>query len=199
MASPHASPTLGAKHIALLGLVAEEPIHAYGLEDKIRKRHMTEWTEIGFSSIYRVLSQLEDGGQIQSRLEHEGQGATRKIYSVNPSGREALTKGVLDLLGSFRPVRNPFQVGIAFIAHAPHDEAVARLRARLLEVEGWLEQLSALSIDPAAASCGTPAVGRQLVLDHAWRHVRVEREFLLHALAVLTRSDGDAPDPQEVT
>ena len=112
-ANQNPNPTIAEKHLVLLGLIAEEPIHAYGLEEKIRNRYMTEWTEIGFSSIYRVLSQLEDNGLVDSRLEHEGQGATRKVYSLNPLGQASLTRGVLEHLGHFRPVKNPFLVALA--------------------------------------------------------------------------------------
>lgn len=39
------------KELVVLALVSEEPIHAYGLEEKIRARQMTDWTAISFSSI----------------------------------------------------------------------------------------------------------------------------------------------------
>jgi DNA-binding PadR family transcriptional regulator len=197
------NPTIAEKHVVLLGLIAEEPIHAYGLEEKIRNRYMTEWTEIGFSSIYRVLSQLEDDGLIESRLEHEGQGATRKVYTIKDSGRALLTRGVLEHLGRFRPVKNPFLVALAYISHAPRAEAVARLRARLAEVDGWVTQLAAITGDDALrtarlASCDDSAIGKVLVLDHAIRHLRVEREFLAEALEVLSRSVGENPPSKEV-
>ena len=40
---------------------------------------MTDWTNISISSIYRVLSGLQDKGLIETTLEHEGQALVREI------------------------------------------------------------------------------------------------------------------------
>lgn len=177
------------KHVVLLGLIAEEPIHAYGLEEKIRTRYMAEWTAIGFSSIYRVLSQLEERGLVESELQHEGQGATRKVYTINDVGRRVLANAVLDHLGDFRPLKNPFQVGIAFLVHAPADRVVEQLEKRTQEVDRWIEQLS--SFDHA---CTEAPLNKVLILNHAMRHLRAERDFLADALRLL----APAPADQEV-
>lgn len=170
--------TPNEKQLVMLGLLAEEPIHAYGLEEKIRSRYMTEWTEIGLSSIYRVLTQLEEQKLIDSHLEHEGQGATRKVYTINPSGREVLATAVLDHLGKVRPVKNPFQVGLAFLAFAPRDQVVGQLQRRTGELDRWVQELSTARDAP----CQRSPLSKRLVLDHALRHLRTEREFLTDAM-----------------
>lgn len=167
------------KQLVMLGLLAEEPIHAYGLEEKIRSRYMTEWTEIGLSSIYRVLSQLEERTLIDSHLEHEGQGATRKVYTINPAGREALAAAVLDHLGNVRPVKNPFQVGLAFLAYAPRDQVRDQLKRRTGELDRWVQELSVAKDPP----CQRSPLSKRLVLEHAIRHLRTEREFLTDAMS----------------
>ena len=83
------------KETVLLGLLAEEASHAYGLEEKIRARQMENWTPIGFSSIYRLLSGLEERGFIEGRSEQGGQGASRKVYALTNSGHRVLAEGVL--------------------------------------------------------------------------------------------------------
>lgn len=180
--------TINEKQTVLLGLIAEEPIHAYGLEDKIRSRYMTEWTAIGFSSIYRVLGQLEDIGLIDSHLEHEGQGATRKVFTINDRGRSALANAVLALLGDVRPLNNPFQVGLAFLVHAPRQQVVEQLRRRTAELERWVRELSVLANQP----CADPPLSKRLILDHAMRHLRVEQEFLDEALRLVAEKE-EAP------
>ena len=58
--------------LALLSLIVEQPRHAYEIEQVIEERNMRYWTEIGFSSIYRLLSKQENcpagsrGGQVVS-------------------------------------------------------------------------------------------------------------------------------------
>lgn len=181
LALTDSKPAIHEKHVVLLGLIAEEPVHAYGLEDKIRKRYMTEWTAIGFSSIYRGLAQLEERGLIDSRLEHEGQGATRKVYEINETGRGVLADAVLDHLGTVRPLVNPFHVGLAFVVHAPREQVLERLRKRGEELERWIRDLGALE-DPA---CGGPSLNKVLVLDNAMRHLKAEREFLNDAMRLI--------------
>lgn len=188
-----APPPVGEKHVVILGLIAEEPIHAYGLEDKIRSRYMNEWTDIGFSSIYRVLSQLEEKGLIDSRLEHEGQGATRKVYALNQAGLDALRLGVLSHLATVNPIKNPFQVGLAFVAHVPRNELIERLRARRVEVDRWMQRVTAFlpdappqsGVSRSAVMCADCDLGRSLVLDHAIRHIHAERAFLDDTLTAL--------------
>ena len=123
------------KEVILLGLIAEEPIHAYGLEEKIRIRQMDLWTTIGFSSIYRVLAQLEDKGLIDTRLEHEGQGATRKVHQINDAGRRALAQGVLSHIAPMKPVKNPFAVALAYITHAPKTRVIQLITERIQQAE----------------------------------------------------------------
>ena len=50
--------------LTLLGLLVEKPRHGYELEEVIAERGMREWTEIGFSSIYYLLTKLRDRGLI---------------------------------------------------------------------------------------------------------------------------------------
>jgi len=173
------------RQVVLLGLLAEEPMHAWGLEDKIQQRFMKEWTAIGFSSIYRGLAQLEERGLIDSRLEHTGRAATRKVYSINRHGRNLLADAVLDHLGDVRPIKNPFQLGLAFLVHAPRDQVVQRLQARITEIHRWIEELSSFQ-EPGSTDQPLP---KTLVLDHAMRHLRAEQAFVDDALRLIARAE----------
>ena len=192
-------PEVTEKQVVLLGLIAEEPIHAYGLEEKIRERRMDQWTEIGFSSIYRVLRQLQDQGLIETELRHEGQGATRKVHRINPAGRAALARGVLERVSGVRPLKNPFQVALAYLVHAPYAEAVARLEQRRDEVVDVLEQIVAIeqmhSGGPLPDEEPSRTQRRQtcvhLMFDHMRHHIEAEQRFIEAALRFL-EEQGDA-------
>ena len=58
----------------VLGLVAEMPRHGYQLEQVIEERGMREWTQIGFSSIYFVLSKLETMKLVAAKRPAEAKG-----------------------------------------------------------------------------------------------------------------------------
>jgi len=121
---------LSDKELALLGLVAEEPCHAYRLQGKIRERSMERWTLLSLSSVYRVLCGLEKKGLIDTRLEHEGQGPTRKVHELTAAGAVALGKAVLQRLSSSSGPPSPLQVALANVAFVDPLEAAEALKAR---------------------------------------------------------------------
>ena len=196
------------KEITLLGLISEEPIHAYGIEEKIRSRQMDLWTEIGFSSIYRVLARLEENGLIEANLEHVGQGATRRVFTINENGRGVLSQGVLDRLSSVTPLKNPFCIGLVNITQAPYDLVLANLEERavmLNDVEGELQDiergfLARMDSEEQAEVKGggkgdLRRRGRltvKLIFDHTKRHIRAEREFVEDTIRFLTQEGDEA-------
>jgi len=194
--------SVSEKEVILLGLIAEEPIHAYGLEEKIRQRQMELWTTIGFSSIYRVLAQLEDKGLIETQLEHEGQGATRKVHRINQNGLRALAQGVLDHILPAQPVKNPFSVALAYLTHAPKDRLIQVLTERVQQVEAAAIQMSqlkerilaAVQVDERFAAADNPQLHKRrvelvvrLLLDNASVHMQTEREFIRQMLDILKK------------
>jgi DNA-binding PadR family transcriptional regulator len=50
---------LNHRAFVLLGLVAETPSHAYNIDQRIKERGMRNWTNIGTSSIYNIINNLE--------------------------------------------------------------------------------------------------------------------------------------------
>jgi DNA-binding PadR family transcriptional regulator len=190
------------KELILLGLIAEEPIHAYGLEEKIRIRQMDLWTTIGFSSIYRLLTGLEEKKLIETQLEHEGQGATRKVHRLNQAGRLSLARGVLNHIAPLRPVRSPFSVALSYITQAPKTQVVrlftermhqaekgeaeaTELRDRILQAIQVDEKLS--NMDDSDLHKRRASLAVRLLLTNAAGHMHAEREFLTQALALLKK------------
>jgi DNA-binding PadR family transcriptional regulator len=184
------------KEVVLLGLISEEPIHAWGIEAKMRERHMDEWTEMGFSSIYRVLAGLEKKGFIETRLEHEGQGATRKVHRVTAAGLEVLVEGVLTYLQDVLPLKNPLWVGLTYMLKAEREEVLDRLGRRLEAYRGFQEHLrSSCERHEVEARKGTDdgspepwLLPVQLLFDNIGSHVDAEIAFLERSLA---RLDSD--------
>jgi DNA-binding PadR family transcriptional regulator len=187
---------ISEKEVILLGLIAEEPLHAYGLEEKIRFRRMDMWTTIGFSSIYRVLSGLEEKGLIDTRLEHEGQGATRKVHEINEGGRRALARGVLKHLASMTPSKNPFSIGLSNITRAPYDDVVSRLKQRIFSFKAVEQELmtykqkmlQAVSTDDERRA-RRASLSIELIFHSAVSHLNAEKQSMDRALQLLEKED----------
>ena len=122
--------------LAILGLIIEQPMHGYQIEQVIEARGMREWTDIGFSSIYYILKKLEERGLVTSQLEQtEGRGPARKVFHPTDAGREEWYRRALDTLREPARLPAPFLLGLSgFPAYDPV-EARSALRGYLTKLE----------------------------------------------------------------
>jgi DNA-binding PadR family transcriptional regulator len=86
--------TISNKEMALLGLLSEGPMHAYGIEKEIENRSMREWTEISMSSVYKLLNKLEEDGMIGSEVRLAPNNVTQRVYDITENGRAALRERI---------------------------------------------------------------------------------------------------------
>ncbi len=89
--------TLNLNETALLGLLADKARYGYELDKIIKEKHMREWTDIAFSSIYAILKGLEDKGCVESSSEIAGN-RVRRHYSITRQGRKRLRGSTAYLL-----------------------------------------------------------------------------------------------------
>jgi len=123
---------LNPKELAVLSLINEEPAHAYKLEEKIERRGMRNWTAIGFSSIYRVITGLEEKGLVKSQLIQEGKNRRiQKRYSITKKGQMALKQAVSEVLANPTREQSSFDIGLANITLLTKTEAIAALKSYL--------------------------------------------------------------------
>lgn len=114
--------------LAILGLLVEEPRHGYDLEKAIEERDMREWTEIGFSSIYAILSRLEGQGLVRHEIQaSSGKGPPRKVFSVTDSGEKAWRQACLDLLATPDGGQLSFLLGLVALPALPKEAALRSL------------------------------------------------------------------------
>ncbi|NOZ87785.1 MAG: helix-turn-helix transcriptional regulator [Deltaproteobacteria bacterium] len=196
---------LSEKEIVILGLISEGPIHAYSLEEKIRERRLTEWTDISFSSIYRVLKTLEDKELITTRFEHEGQGATRKIHEINEKGLSALSVSIVDLLSEMKPLRNPFLVALANLSKTSMNQRVLGLKRRLKSIEAVEESISGLKrihgLDERTGILeqGKDLLGVSMIYEFAKRHIQAEKDFVSYVLDLFQDRKDEKKDAKRET
>ncbi|MFD3513874.1 GyrI-like domain-containing protein [Streptomyces sp. NPDC058657] len=107
-------PDLSAAELTLLGLLVEQPRHGYELETVISERGMREWTEIGFSSIYYLLTKLREKGLItQTGPPGSGGGKGRKVYAATTEGHQACSAAAEAAIAELHPLFPRLLVGLA--------------------------------------------------------------------------------------
>ncbi|WP_447007917.1 PadR family transcriptional regulator [Saccharothrix isguenensis] len=157
--------------LTLLGLLVEKPRHGYELEEVIAARGMREWTEIGFSSIYYLLTKLRDRGLVAESGSEPGRGKARKVFEPTERGREACAAGAEEAIATLRPVFPPVLVGLANQPVIPTE----RLRAALdRRAEALAERIAAVR---AAAPPEAPHFARA-IFDYSLRQLEAEQAWL---------------------
>jgi len=96
---------------ALLGLLSEQPMYPYQIEQEVKYRDMRFWTELSMSSIYKLLLKLEKAGFVVRTDEISPENRLRKLYAISEAGEAALKSKLLRLLQEPEHIR--WQVDIA--------------------------------------------------------------------------------------
>lgn len=114
--------------LAILSLIAEQPRHGYEVEQVIDARGMREWTEVGFSSIYYLLTKLERQGLVESHLDRDSRGPARKVYALTASGERHLRQAALEALSQPRSTYPAILIGLSSLPLVSTAEAITALR-----------------------------------------------------------------------
>ncbi|MFW9988795.1 MAG: PadR family transcriptional regulator [Candidatus Odinarchaeota archaeon] len=92
--------SLNHAEFIVLGLIAEQSSHAYNINKRIEERGMRDWTNIGRSSIYRVIKRLEKKGLTNKWIE-EVDSRILKVYNITEKGSEMLKEKVFHTIKNF--------------------------------------------------------------------------------------------------
>lgn len=156
--------------LTLLGLLVEKPRHGYELEEVITERGMREWTEIGFSSIYYLLTKLKDRALIEEAGEPV-RGKARKVFAPTPTGRRVCAEAAEQVIAEPRPVFPPILVGLANQPVIPPE----RLRAALAR---RADTLAARVAEVRAAVPGDAPPFVRAIFDHSLAQLEAEQAWL---------------------
>jgi DNA-binding PadR family transcriptional regulator len=103
--------------IAVLGLLAEQPMHGYDLLERAGARSMGFWTELSRASVYQVLKRLERDGLVAGRAQGGREGPDRRVFRITKAGRARLAEGAVETAGALAPVES--RAGVALgVAHS---------------------------------------------------------------------------------
>jgi len=126
---------MNPKELIILSLISEKPSHAYTLEEKIENRGMRNWTDIGFSSIYRIITNLEKKGLVKSQIIQEEEDARiKKKYTITKKGQFDLKDAVKYALATPTKAKSDFDIGLANIWLLDKDEAIIALEQFLQSI-----------------------------------------------------------------
>jgi DNA-binding PadR family transcriptional regulator len=136
------TPTPSPADVALLGLLAERPMHAWDIVKQIEYRWMKTWTDLGRSTVYKSLDALEARGLVTSD-EAVVDGRARRTYTLTGDGRRALADGVTHYLATPEYPHWAIDIATYNVTSADPAEAVRALdeyEATLRErAEGWAD------------------------------------------------------------
>jgi DNA-binding PadR family transcriptional regulator len=134
--------SLTTSEAAILGLLAERPMHGYELDELIEQRGLREWAEIGFSSIYFLLRKLEQKGCLrQKSVPTSAKG--KKQYQITAEGRRKLDAAALEMIANLGRRHSPLLVGLANWPRLDQAQAIAALHERRAAITADIERLRA--------------------------------------------------------
>ena len=167
--------------LTVLGLVIERPQHGYDLERVIEQRGIRQWTDIGFSSIYYLLSKLERRGLLHVP-QAPAAAKSRRVFHATTEGRRHASRTALAFVAEARPVPHPLLVGVANLALFSAQQYAQALRTRLAQIEARIAAVRAVG---AAQQTQTslPLAARE-VFSYSLSLMEAERQWLASRVQV---------------
>ena len=136
--------SLNHTEFIVLGLISEEPSHAYKLDEKIEERGMRDWTSIGKSSIYRVIKDLEEEGLTEKWIE-EVDNRVIKVYQITNKGNKILKNHVYNVLKSFYGKNDEeFYVAFSMLPILNKSEQIDALSHSLQKIKTHIKELETM-------------------------------------------------------
>lgn len=138
--------------VAVLGLLAEEQMHGYGLYERFRRRGYQ--VDVGRASVYQSLRRLEQRGLVSGRDQRGDHGPDRRVFKITRSGRERLVEGMRERFSE----PGPTEAGLALaLWHLlPQAEGRRALEDRERALVGLIEEVD---VERRAAGGGDVEAG----------------------------------------
>ena len=174
---------------AVLGLLAESPLHGYAVHSQFEER-LSDFWELNYGQVYQVLTLLEREEFVAARDERVGKRPTRKVYAVTAKGRAALSAWIARRIERRRPFRDDFYVRLLFV----DKEDPARMRELVdAELANCRERLAEL-VDrrDRYARTGAVSLASRLFAKAAVLHAEADLEALRECRVALTRCEEAA-------
>lgn len=160
--------------LPILGLLAEQPRHAYALFSELRSRYA--YMAVRNSTVYTLLNTLVETGWLRSRST----GAERQEFLLTSSGRRALAERVEhEIQDGALGDRTAFMTALAYLGILTPDAAAAALRSRADRIqqaeEHIVHALDEATTIPELHMIETHFYRDQLHHEHDWLEATIQR------------------------
>ena len=122
-----------AIRFAILGLLAEGPLHGYAVHALFEERLGDFW-ELNYGQVYQVLTALERQGFVRASESRIGRRPLRKVYAITAAGRDALVRWLREARVRSRPFRDDFYIRLYFAAATCPDQVERLVNDQLVAV-----------------------------------------------------------------
>jgi DNA-binding PadR family transcriptional regulator len=159
--------------LAVLGCLAERPMHPYEMGSTMRQRGKHESVKLNYGSLYSVVEALQKHGLIVPReTVKDGRRPERTVYEITTAGRLEFVDWLAELVGTPAKEYLAFEAGLSMIAGLPPEEAVQLLEARAVKLRATLQ--AALEMLRYAEDLGVP---RLFLVEGDYRRGQIQAEI----------------------
>jgi DNA-binding PadR family transcriptional regulator len=118
--------------LAILGLLAYEPLHPYGMQQLIKHWGKDEVVNVGQrATLYKTIGRLREAGLVAVRgTARDQQYPERTVYELTDAGRQASLEWLRDMLATPRREFPEFPAALAFLPLIDPAETLALLLKR---------------------------------------------------------------------
>lgn len=169
--------------LAILGFLAEEPLHGYELKERI-KTLTGHVRPVSDGALYPAIKRLEAAGLLERRTEPGTAAAPRQVLELTEAGRLELLLRLREPTEVEITDRNRYFTLLAFLRHLPsHAEQAQVLRRRLAFLEAPASFFS--TGGTLVRSHEVDDLFRQGMFEIAKATSKAERQWLARAIATL--------------
>lgn len=173
--------------LAVLGCLAERPMHPYEMGTTMRERGKHESVKLNYGSLYSVVESLHKHGLIAPReTVKDGRRPERTVYEITPTGRLEFVDWLAELIGTPAKEYLAFEAGLSMMAGLAPDEAARLLDARAARLRSLLK--AGEEMLRWAQDLGVP---RLFLIEGDYRRGQIQAEIeFVEKLAASIRDDS---------
>jgi DNA-binding PadR family transcriptional regulator len=117
--------------LLVLWLLAEQPMHGYGIKRALADGALRLWFSVEDASIYSLLRTLVKQGHVQAMgVERQGERPQRSLYAITPQGRAHYVDLLERAWAEPDDAGSPIQAALAARPDIGHERLLPALRAR---------------------------------------------------------------------
>ena len=137
--------------ITILGILKEQPVHAYRLEQLLNEKKLKNKIDLAFSSIYAVLKKLEKKKFVYGVVEKIPKHADKKVYHITENGDNEFINNLKQALTKPEARKSSFELCLHFSNFIPKLELKEILKMYEAEltrlIQNQIKEITTLKTD----------------------------------------------------